>query len=166
MTEYDATAKATAVEIDASLAALPGLDLNMLAYDISDLLDRGDYGLPAIGQDDLRAGLRTYLMTAIAHAAAQSEDPHVHAPRNGDGGYIHTCNGDNPAGLGFGRRAPRGECARCDALADGAPARARFGGRQTAAQRDHDRCAEITAHFASDRHRSGGCGIVCTFGDY
>ena len=164
MTE-SAPITASAEEIALTLATLPKVDLDLLAYDISDLLDRGEYGLVAIAQDDLRAGLYAFLLTAVGHAQAQA-DPHAGAPTTRDGRFIHTCNGDNRSGLPFGKRAPRGECARCDELADGAEPRQRFDGRQTAAQRDAQACREIAAHFASDQHRSGGCGLVCTFGDW
>ncbi|MFD1547053.1 hypothetical protein [Nonomuraea guangzhouensis] len=69
--------------------------------------------------------------------------------------------------LPFGRRKPPGECPRCDELHNGADARP---GHQNAAHRgqaeDARRAAEIDRHFASDGHRNGGCGPVCTFGDW
>ena len=75
-------------------------------------------------------------------------------------GTKHTCNdGQGPA---FGRKTPG--CPRCDELASGAKPRQWSGGsrrEQEARQR-----AEIADHFASERHRSGGCGVCCTFGDW
>jgi hypothetical protein len=70
----------------------------------------------------------------------------------------HTCNdGHGPA---FGRKTPG--CARCDELAAGAaPVAWRNARRDETARR-----AEIAAHFASHKHRSGGCGPVCTFGEW
>ena len=69
----------------------------------------------------------------------------------------HTCGG--PA---FGRLTPG--CPRCDELASGAPARQWRGASRR--EQDRQRSAEIHAHFASEHHRSGGCGPVCTFGDW
>ena len=70
----------------------------------------------------------------------------------------HTCGG--PV---FGRLAKRGECSRCAELRFGAPAV-----KWAASRRDQDRmrCEEIRGHFASERHTSGGCGPVCTFGEW
>jgi hypothetical protein len=55
--------------IDTS-AAIASVDLDMLAYDIADLLDRGEYGLGDVTQDDLRAVLPQFLTGAIEHANA------------------------------------------------------------------------------------------------
>ena len=68
----------------------------------------------------------------------------------------HTCGG--PA---FGRKTPG--CPRCDELTAGA---APVAWRNTSKQDDMQRCAGIHAHFAGERHRSGGCGPVCTFGEW
>lgn len=71
----------------------------------------------------------------------------------------HTCNnGNNPV---FGRKT-RG-CPRCDELLAGAPAVKWSPSRH---QRDMERSAEIRSHFTSYKHLSGGCGLVCTFGDW
>ena len=68
----------------------------------------------------------------------------------------HTCGG--PV---FGKKTPG--CPRCDELLAGAaPVKWANTGRQDEAAR----CEEIRAHFRSERHRSGGCGIVCTFGEW
>jgi hypothetical protein len=69
-------------------------------------------------------------------------------------------------GPNFGRKVDG--CPRCAELAAGFPARTHPGvearQRKTAnAQLDQD---ALTAHFASERHRTGGCGLVCTFGDW
>lgn len=67
----------------------------------------------------------------------------------------HTCGGPT-----FGRKTAG--CPRCDELIAGAkPVVWNF-----RAQADASRSADISAHFSSHRHRSGGCGPVCTFGDY
>ena len=62
----------------------------------------------------------------------------------------------------FGRRVVG--CPRCAELAAGAEPVQWKGNR--AAQDDQRRCAEILAHFSSHKHLSGGCGPVCTFGDW
>lgn len=69
----------------------------------------------------------------------------------------HTCN--NGSGPVFGRRTAG--CPRCDALARGATPRQWYGQRHT----DARRVAEVRQHCASLKHRTGGCGVVCTFGD-
>jgi hypothetical protein len=78
-------------------------------------------------------------------------------------GTRHSCNGG--AGPAFGRKTPG--CLRCDELAAGAAPRSQpWRQRETRAQADARMRAELAAHFASARHRSGGCGPVCTFGDW
>jgi hypothetical protein len=64
--------------------------------------------------------------------------------------------------MAFGRPKPTG-CPRCAELLAGAPPRRWAHSWRTL---DAQRVAEIQAHFASERHRSGGCGIVCTFGEW
>jgi len=77
----------------------------------------------------------------------------------------HTCNTSQPGKpLPFGKRAQPGQCPRCDELTAGAAPRTGWG--VSRAQADTARAADIRAHFASERHRSGGCGSVCTFGDW
>ncbi|MEU6710048.1 hypothetical protein ABZ897_01100 [Nonomuraea sp. NPDC046802] len=67
----------------------------------------------------------------------------------------------------FGKRKPKGECPRCDELHDGAAPRTGWTSTaQRAAEEDARRADEIARHFASATHRSGGCGPVCTFGDW
>jgi hypothetical protein len=69
----------------------------------------------------------------------------------------HTCGG--PA---FGRKTPG--CPRCDELLAGAaPVQQPWRKRESDDQR---RSREIHEHFAGYRHRSGGCGPVCTFGEW
>lgn len=72
------------------------------------------------------------------------------------GGTRHTCN--EGFGPSFGRLTAG--CARCDELTAGAPA------RTWAKSSDAMRCEEIKIHFASARHLNGGCGPVCTFGEW
>ena len=47
-------------------------DLDMLAYDIADVMDRGEYGMGDITQDDIRAVLPAMLIAALANADANS----------------------------------------------------------------------------------------------
>ena len=68
----------------------------------------------------------------------------------------HTCGG--PV---FGRKTPG--CPRCDELLSGAKAVTWGPSRQ---QQDAQRSTEIRAHFVSTQHQSGGCGPVCTYGDW
>jgi hypothetical protein len=69
----------------------------------------------------------------------------------------HTCGG--PA---FGRKTPG--CPRCDELLAGAaPVVQAWRKRETNDQRQ---VRELREHFTSTRHRSGGCGPVCTFGEW
>lgn len=64
----------------------------------------------------------------------------------------------------FGRRKPPGECPRCDELHDGAPRRETARSRDERLDREH--AEDIRKHFASDKHLSGGCGPVCTYGQW
>jgi hypothetical protein len=52
-------------------------------------------------------------------------------------------------------------CPRCSELANGSEARKGWG-----PSNDQRRCVEIDSHFKSEKHLSGGCGIVCTFGEW
>ena len=66
--------------------------------------------------------------------------------------------------MAFGRPTPeREQCGRCDGLRDGAAPRKGWGSRTSD---DARHAADIRAHFASHRHVSGGCGPVCTFGEW
>lgn len=69
----------------------------------------------------------------------------------------HTCGG--PV---FGKKTAG--CPRCDELLAGAPPVQWNGTRR--AQMEREQIAANSAHFASHKHRSGGCGPVCTFGDW
>lgn len=53
------------------------------------------------------------------------------------------------------------ECPRCRELAQGSPARKGWG-----PSRDQRRAAEVSGHFDGEQHRTGGCGPVCTFGEW
>lgn len=59
----------------------------------------------------------------------------------------------------FGRRV--NDCQRCTELANGA-APVRWNSRAT---REAQAVADVHSHFISQRHISGGCGPVCTYGD-
>jgi hypothetical protein len=54
-------------------------------------------------------------------------------------------------------------CPRCAELASGAPA---IQWRPSRQQQEAKNCAEIRAHFQSHKHLTGGCGPVCTFGEW
>lgn len=71
----------------------------------------------------------------------------------------HTCNHGN--GPVFGRKTPG--CPRCDQLLAGFPAVKWAKSRE---QIDRERSQEIRDHFRSHKHLSGGCGPVCTFGEW
>ena len=73
-------------------------------------------------------------------------------------GPKHTCN--DGCGPSFGRLAAQGDCPRCDELRAGAAP------RQWAKTSSQLLCEAIQLHFASHHHKSGGCGPVCTFGDW
>lgn len=63
--------------------------------------------------------------------------------------------------MAFGRKDPN--CPRCKELMSGSAPRQ---WAPSFAQRDRQACREIESHFASQKHRSGGCGPVCTFGEW
>lgn len=69
----------------------------------------------------------------------------------------HTCGGPI-----FGRKTAG--CPRCDELIAGAAPVVWSCTRKK--QREAEQIAAIRAHFASEKHRTGGCGPVCTFGDW
>lgn len=48
-------------------------DLDMLAYDISDTMSKGDYGMTDVAQDEIRAALPVFLALAAAHARANPD---------------------------------------------------------------------------------------------
>jgi hypothetical protein len=63
--------------------------------------------------------------------------------------------------MAFGRKDP--SCPRCKELINGA---APIQWAPSFKQRDAQACREVSAHFASHKHMSGGCGPVCTFGEW
>jgi hypothetical protein len=65
-------------------------------------------------------------------------------------------------GPNFGRRVVG--CARCDELAAGAAPR--VGWSQWRAVKEAAQMADLRTHFASAKHLTGGCGPVCTYGDW
>lgn len=80
----------------------------------------------------------------------------------------HTCTPNGKA-LPFGRKAPEGQCPRCDELRAGAAPRAAHPAIQAGIDRrarEEQTRVEMNAHFASDKHRGGGCGPVCTAFDW
>ena len=72
----------------------------------------------------------------------------------------HTCNNGN--GPVFGRKTSG--CQRCDELLAGAkPVKWASTIRK---EEEARHLAEIHNHFRSHKHLSGGCGPVCTFGEW
>ena len=61
----------------------------------------------------------------------------------------------------FGRKDA--SCPRCQELLNGA---APIKWANSFKQNDARRCAEIHDHFQSHKHLSGGCGVICTFGEW
>lgn len=46
--------------------------LELLAYDIADMLDRNEWGMGEISETDIRPALTGFIITALAHAAGGS----------------------------------------------------------------------------------------------
>lgn len=67
-------------------------------------------------------------------------------------------------GANFGRRVEG--CPRCAELDAGAKPIEWRGSARVKARENARHARELEAHFASDKHRGGGCGPVCTFGDW
>lgn len=76
--------------------------------------------------------------------------------KNGDLKHSHECK------AAFGRKDM--QCPRCVELANGAASRAGWQAHYYAQQERH--AAQIRAHFESSEHKSGKCGVVCTFGEW
>jgi len=55
-------------------------------------------------------------------------------------------------------------CLRCVELSGGAAPRAGWSDWKREQERRTN--LAIDAHFSSEKHKSGGCGVVCTFGDW
>jgi len=64
-------------------------------------------------------------------------------------------------GANFGKHVEG--CPRCHELKNGA---APVKWAMSRKQHDANRVADIRAHFASDHHKSGKCGPVCTYGEW
>lgn len=65
-------------------------------------------------------------------------------------------------GPNFGRKVA--DCPRCEQLAAGAAPIEWAGTRR--ARVDAQITRENDSHFTGQKHRSGGCGPVCTFGEW
>jgi hypothetical protein len=144
----------------------PAEALAIFAYDVSDLISRGDGydGLipdDKMTQDDLIAALPAFFRTLGFDPFPAGPTPAAE-PRPAPEFMAHTCN--NGRGPYFGRL--NAGCPRCDELLAGAPARdvpARLGGRSRAAEADDARrAADIRAHNC----RTARCGPVCTYGQW
>lgn len=134
--------------------------LDMLAYDIADkVFDCGDYPmLDQVDPDQLRKALPAFL-----HSLG------VNLPQPAGNEFArHTCTSTGKP-LPYGRKAPIGECKRCDQLRAGAePREAHPAIRATsrARQIEQDRDACRIAHFAPGGPHATRCaGTICTFGD-
>lgn len=82
----------------------------------------------------------------------------------------HSCNPRNPGKpLPFGKKAPVGECPRCDELRDGAEPRT-LGWIESKNRREADdarQSRDMAEHFApGGPHQRGDCGPVCTKFDW
>jgi hypothetical protein len=92
-------------------------------------------------------------------------DPRVAYRKDGQLKHSALCR------MAFGRLDPE-NCARCDQRAteraEGVPARIHEGFEALRRREANDarQLEEIRAHFASAKHRTGGCGVCCTFGDW
>lgn len=64
--------------------------------------------------------------------------------------------------MAFGRASRHHDCPRCEELKAGA-APVKWAERPTY---DQEQVSAIRFHFSSQKHLSGGCGPVCTFGDW
>jgi hypothetical protein len=80
-------------------------------------------------------------------------------------GTKHTCNPNNPGmARPFGKKAPRGECPRCDELHDGAEPRSLgwVDARNTRQFHDEQRARDIANHDCVKAR----CSSVCTAFDW
>jgi hypothetical protein len=64
--------------------------------------------------------------------------------------------------MAFGRLSAAGECARCDELASGAPARSWSAPARYRGQTEKARIEAIRAHNC----KAARCGTICTYGDW
>jgi hypothetical protein len=65
--------------------------------------------------------------------------------------------------MSFGKARPETGCPRCIELANGA---APVKWARSRRDIDAENLREIDAHFASEKHQTGKCGPVCTFGEW
>ena len=126
-----------------------------------DMIERTDMTLPSVA---LRDNPNYHLCSICTQDWPATPEAMQGAEQASD---LHTCTPTGKA-LPFGRKAPVGQCARCDALRDGAPAKS-WGG-QSAALRAHNAQmddAARKAHFApGGPHAWGACGLMCTAFDW
>lgn len=151
---------------------LNSIDLDMLAYDISDTLDRNEYDLD-LNQDDLRAGLVAYLEAALAHADCGTETTvqipaqFADAPRaKSHGGFVHVdTDGSVLHQVPFGHKREMGpeRCARCWELENGGEPREDYAPRRRDLAKE---AAELSAAIRAHDCKARGCGSVCTAFDW
>lgn len=110
----------------------PEQALAILAYDIAEVIDRGegdDYSpiiRPGLVQQDLILEHLPAFLRALGIAVDQppTPAPAPASPPEEPEFVRHTCNPNNPGQpLPYGRKAPEGECRRCDQLRAGATRR-------------------------------------------
>jgi hypothetical protein len=155
---------------EAEIRALEGRQSLLMAQIMDETRDRrNDVSDPIAAYSALAAELaplyiaRKANLRRAARDAAPKPAPETAPARRAEPAK-HTCNGGQ--GPHFGRKTAG--CPRCDELLAGAEPRqgwthrGRFSGPVT----DAERTADIRAHFAGERHRSDGCGPVCTYGDW
>jgi hypothetical protein len=142
------------------------VNLTLLAHDIATAFDRVDHPLPEhIGIAEIERALPVFLIALGLNVdgSIHGADPHVDQAAAADPFLRHVCNPAKPGKpLPYGRKAPEGECPRCDQLRDGAEARpapmwlSHYEALKTS---DADRAAEIKAHFAPGGEHERKCKL-------
>lgn len=150
-------------------------DTEMFITDLSAMIDKygpDSYPFPdRIGPDELRAALPAFF---AALGWNPTIPPATQPPAADSEPFVrHTCNRAKPGmPLPWGRKAPEGECARCDQLRAGAAPRSappailagqerakHNGGYPTEAER-------ATHHAPGGPHATKCANTICTFGDW
>ncbi len=148
------------------------LDLDMLAYDIANMIDRLRHPLAEhAGATEIRAALPAFLAALGLGLDGQPlTDP---TPRQvspaAEQHTVHDCNPNRPGQpLPYGRKKPG--CPRCDELLAGAAPRQapQWVDKYREARDSGDaRAEEIRRHHApGSPHSQGACGTVCTAFDW
>jgi hypothetical protein len=149
----------------AKMTTMDAKAIAMLAYDISNLLDRFEYPVGDFDPAELEKALPAFLrafgvqMPGDTPAAPPAPAPEEFVRHNHDGGKLF-----------FGQYKKPGECPRCDQLRAGAAPREAHPAI-TASKRKQDAEEQTRAamreHFRpGGPHERGECGPVCTKFDY